>query len=195
MKISVVIIAHNEEKHIKACIDSLLNQTTKADEIILIAHNCTDSTVNIASEYPKVLTVPYTGTTGIVHARLEGISRTTGEIILCIDGDSVAKNNWIEEMTQTLTQNKNILVGSWVQFRGTLFGEVANIINRFNCKTRGKKAIHWIWGPSFGFWNKDKEMVKDILQESIALSKKLSLSRNPEDFWLAVFISQKETLR
>lgn len=48
MKTSILIIAHNEEKHIRECIESILSQTQEADEIVLIAHNCTDNTVKIA---------------------------------------------------------------------------------------------------------------------------------------------------
>ena len=56
MKISVLIIAHNEESHIAECLDSIMGQTIQADEIILIAHNCTDMTLEIARQYQKVVT-------------------------------------------------------------------------------------------------------------------------------------------
>jgi len=39
MKTSVLIIANNEEKHIAKCIESILNQTVNADEIVLLLHN------------------------------------------------------------------------------------------------------------------------------------------------------------
>lgn len=52
--ISILIIAHNEENHIRECIESALGQSMKADEILLIAHNCTDRTVNIAQEYNEI---------------------------------------------------------------------------------------------------------------------------------------------
>lgn len=191
MKISILVIAHNEEKYIKSCISSLLNQTKQIDEIILIAHNCTDNTIKIAGQFHQVQTIPHRSTRGTAYARLEGLKYVTGDIILCIDGDSIAKKNWVKEMVSTLQRNDNILVGSWVAFSGTFFGTLANILNKFNCKTRNKQAIHWVWGPSFGFWNKDIETVKEILHRSIELSQKLSLSRNPDDFWLATFMSRK----
>ena len=49
----------------------------------------------------------------------------------------------------------------------------------------------WVWGPSLGFWGKDKEYVKEVLKESEILSSKLGLSRNPDDFWLALFMEKK----
>jgi len=191
MKTSVVIIAHNEEKHIEKCILSVLDQSKLASEIILIAHNCTDNTTNIATQYPLLKTVVFNEGNGIIDARLEGLSHTTKDIILCIDGDCIADKNWIEEMTETLSQNNNILVGSWVKFKGTFFGFLSNIFNKNNCQTKGGKATRWIWGASFAFWRKDIEFVKKVFKESTSLSSQLNLTRNPEDFWLALLMSQR----
>ena len=193
MKISVIIIAHNEEQHLKECLDSLMRQTVKPHEIVLIAHNCSDKTVEIAAAYP-VIVVNYNGPAGIVYARLEGLKHVTGDSILCIDGDSVAKENWVEKMSEALKQNQNILVGSWIQFSGTLFGAVANIWNKYICVSKNEHATHWLWGASFGFWNRDSIIVKEILEKSILLTKELNLSRNPDDYWLALFMSKRGNL-
>ncbi|MFA6386773.1 MAG: glycosyltransferase family 2 protein [Candidatus Paceibacterota bacterium] len=187
MKTSVVIISHNEEKYIKECIESILNQTEKASEIILIAHNCEDNTISIAKEYPEVNTIKYNGPKGIIYARIEGLSHVTGDIILCIDGDSVAYKNWVEEMVKILNLN-NILVSSWTKFKGTLFGKVSNIFNKYLCKTKDLKATSWVWGTSFGFWSKDIEQVRSIFKESEFLMQKLNLSKICDDFWLALFM-------
>ena len=137
MKISVLIIAHNEEKYIGKCIKSILSQTKHPDEIVLLAHNCTDKTVEIAKGFPITI-VPFNGATGIINARLEGLNNVSGDIILCIDGDSFAKNNWIEIMTATLENNKNVLVGSWVKFKGTILGELYNMYSR-HLRVSGKR--------------------------------------------------------
>lgn len=189
MQISVVIIAHNEEKYISKCIESILNQTQKADEIILVVHNSNDSTYEIVQNYPiKILKLD--GEPGIINARIYGISNSTKDIILCIDGDSFAKNNWIEEMNKTLNSHNNVLVGSWVKFRGTFFGSISNISNKKLCKTSGADALRWLWGPSFCFYQKDKKNVIEIFNKSLKLSKELGLSRNPDDLWLALFMSK-----
>lgn len=51
MKTSILIIAHNEEAYIQDCIESVLVQSKKANEIILVAHNCTDKTIKKAKKY------------------------------------------------------------------------------------------------------------------------------------------------
>lgn len=187
MKISVLVIAHNEEKHIAMCLRSILDQTKKPDEIILIAHNSTDKTLEIAKDYP-VKVIPFSGPSGIIHARVEGLRLVSGDIILCIDGDSFAEKNWIEEMVKTLSRG-NILVGSWIKLKGNLLGQISNFSNRLRC-THSKNPSRWLWGSSFAFWGKDKEYIKEFLEKSKILSRDLGLSRNPDDLWLALFMKE-----
>lgn len=189
MKTSILIIAHNEERYIEECIRSLLRQTQQPDEIVLIVHNSTDRTLEIAQKYPIQIT-SFSGANGIVNARTEGLKHITGNLILCIDGDSYAKENWVSVMTETL-QKENVLVGSWVKFKGTFFGQITSILNKYFYHSIGKRATTQIWGSSFAFWGKDKRKVIDIYKKSVELSKELNLSRNPEDYWLALFMNKK----
>lgn len=190
MKISVLIIAYNEEKYIRECIESLLKQTKQPDEIVLLAHNCTDKTKEIGESFP-ITVVPFNGARGLVYALLEGLNNVSGDIVLCIDGDSNARNNWVEVMTNTLENHNNVLVGSWVEFRGTFFGAIYNIYSKYSCILNKKEAADWIWGPSHAFWGRDKNIVRDILKKSIDLSNKLNLPRNPTDYWLALFMGMR----
>ncbi len=192
MKVSVIIIAHDEEKYIAQCIESILNQTKKADQVVLILHNSTDRTKEIAQQYPITL-VEFSGPQGITYARLEGIKHLTGDIVLGIDGDSYAERNWIKEMITEL-EDGNILVGSWIKFRGTVYGSSLSLLNKFFSATKGKRAVKWIWGPSYGYWNKDREKIQHAFKESIRLARELHLSRNPDDYWLALFMNKEGKL-
>jgi len=194
MKISVLIIAHNEEKYVAECIKSILNQTKHPDEIVLLAHNCADKTKEIAENFP-VTVVSFNGPAGIVNARLEGLNRVSGDIILCLDGDSFAENNWVEVMTETLNSNENVLVGSWVKLKGTIFGNIYNLFSKYSCFLKNQRLAYWIWGSSFAFFGKDKDFVREILQKSAVLSEKVNLPRNPEDYWRALFMSKRGNLQ
>ncbi|MEK7228102.1 MAG: glycosyltransferase family A protein [Patescibacteria group bacterium] len=193
MTISVVVIAHNEERHINQCLESLINQTKKADQIVLITHNCTDKTEKTAKNYP-VHVIPYNGPRGIVYARLEGLRHASGDIILCTDGDSYVASNWIEVMSHQLINNEAVLVGSWMKLKGTFFGWLSNLFNWYYCVRSETKIERWIWGPGMGFWGKDKSVVQEIFEKSIALTKELELTRNPDDFWLALFMKKRGKL-
>jgi glycosyltransferase involved in cell wall biosynthesis len=190
MQISVLIVAHNEEKYIKECIKSVLNQTRPPDEVVVLVHNSTDKTLEIAKSFP-VTVVPFDGARGIVSARLEGLNHISGEIILCIDGDSFASNNWVEAMVDTLKSNNNVLVSSWVKFKGAIFGTLYNIYSKHLKVSSKRKVAFWMWGASLAFWGKDKEIVKEIIKNSVLLSNKLNLTSSLEDYWLAMFMNRR----
>lgn len=192
MKNTVLIIAHNEEKNIELCIKSILNQSISPNRIILIAHNCTDKTILKAKDFKEVEIFECHEGDVPIYARIEGlkhINENDGNIF-CIDGDAIAKNNWIKELGLLL--ETNILVGSFVLFKGSIFERMSNISNYIFC-VKGNPD-RWIWGASFAFHAKDINFVKDILENSIKLKKDLSLSRFVEDFWLALFLQEKGKL-
>lgn len=189
MKTSVLIIAHNEERYIEKCIKSIINQTKKPDEIILIAHNCSDRTIDIVSKFKEIDIRILNGDEGIVNARLFGLNQISGENIFCIDGDSYAKSNWLEEMQKALTRND--LVGSVVRFKGTIFGGFYNVFSLFKFFIN-KKPFEYIWGPSFAFHVRDLELVKKYLNESVKISQTLRLKRNPDDFIMAVMMFARD---
>lgn len=191
MTTAVLVIAHNEERYIKKCISSLLDQTLKPDQIVLVVHNSTDNTLAIAQQFPITI-IPYNGPKGITYARIEGLRHVQGDIILCIDGDSFAARNWVEEMSRTL-QKGNILVGSWMKFKGTVFGWFANFYNKYR-SVRQQKVERMIWGPSMAFWGKDKELVMRVFQKTFELSAHLGLTRNPDDYWLALYMRSRGNL-
>lgn len=192
MKISVVVIAHNEEVWIERCLASLLQQTQKPDEIILVAHNCTDKTIEIAKRFPNVKIVPFTGPRGIIYARIESMKHVTGDIILCTDGDSWAAKNWVEVMSNTLIKNDLILLGSWVKFKGTLFGYISNIFNKYRivAHKEQKEIERWIWGPSMAFKKEHIALVIKYLEQSVEITKTLELTRNPDDYILSIYMKQ-----
>ncbi len=77
--------------------------------------------------------------------------------------------------------NKNVLVGSWVKFKGTIFGNVYNLFSRNGHFLKNQRVAYWIWGSSFAFWGRDKNFVKEVVKSSIVWSSKINLPRNPED--------------
>ncbi len=192
MKISVVVIAHNEEVWIERCLASLIQQTNKPDEIILVAHNCTDKTVEIAEKFPSVKVIPLTGSHGIVYARIESMKHVTGDIVLCTDGDSWVAKNWVEVMSSTLIKENLILLGSWVKFKGTLFGYISNIFNKYRivAHKEQQEIERWIWGPSMAFKKEYIPLVRKYLEQSIQITKTLGLTRNPDDYILSMFMKQ-----
>lgn len=183
MKISVVIITHNEEKNIEKCISSILNQTNKADEIILVAHNCTDKTIEIASKFPIIIK-KLEGKEGITYARIHGISNASGDKILCIDGDAFASKNWILLLSGLLDEKQSMMAGTFVKYTGNFFWFILGPWIYLNSYFH-KDKTYWLFGPSFGFTAKIKPLVLKCLEEFPKINKCLNLYNHPDDFWVA----------
>ena len=103
MKFTVIVPAHNEEKNISKCLDSIYNQTFKDFECVVIADACTDRTAEIARGYgAKVIEVD-------VHndgiGRNIGIENSTGEWILFLDADDWWVHEYVFELLSKRTEN------------------------------------------------------------------------------------------
>ena len=63
MKISIIVPVYNVSEYLKKCIDSLVNQTFKSIEIIIVNDGSTDNSEEIVKEYQKkVMNIKYTET-------------------------------------------------------------------------------------------------------------------------------------
>ncbi len=187
MKTSVVIIAKNEEKHIGKCLSSIFNQTQLPDEVILVLGESIDRTEDIARKFP--IKIIHQEECGILEARIQGFNFSTGDIILHTEADSEVEKNWIEEMVKELNQKD--LVGSLVILRGTFISSLLGFINMIFKLSKFSKHEDNIWGPSFGFWCKDKELVIFTIQELPKIAEILNLKYCPDDYWLAKTFSDQ----
>lgn len=95
-KISVIIPAHNEEKYIRRCLESIKGQTKIPEEIIVICDSCKDNTKKIAKGYTsKVHDVKFME---VSKVRNYGRQKSNGDIKIYIDADSVMKNDLVEKI-------------------------------------------------------------------------------------------------
>jgi len=193
-----MIIAHNEEKYIRKCLGSITSQSRQPDEIILIAHNCTDTTELIAKEFPAVKTISYKGPTGVVSARIKGFEEATGDIVICTDGDSFVMKNWVTKMTAPFEKNLAVVgVGSPVIYYGTWFRTLSDIVlipvsyivkNIFR-KELPQRATSYFWGPSMAI---RKSAYLDVggLSKFLEVKELLNLVWWPDDIYLAMLLSK-----
>lgn len=94
LRVSIVIPAHNEERHLRACLDAIAAQTVPVYEVVVADNNSTDGTVALAREYAfvKVVKEPRQGR---VYARNKGFDAADGDIIGRIDADIVLPPDWV----------------------------------------------------------------------------------------------------
>lgn len=96
--VSVIIPVYNGEKTIKACIDSLLSQTMKDIEIIVVNDGSVDSTRSILRSYGGRITVIDQSRRGQGFARNAGINAAHGEYIGFADADDTVESDMYEVM-------------------------------------------------------------------------------------------------
>ncbi|PWM78597.1 MAG: glycosyl transferase family 2 [Phascolarctobacterium sp.] len=103
--LSVIVPVYNVEKYLKKCIESLLNQTYKNLEIILVDDGSTDSSGEICDEYAAMdnrIKVIHKENGGLSSARNAGIDISTGNYIGFVDGDDYIA----EDMYEYLYKNR-----------------------------------------------------------------------------------------
>lgn len=114
-KVSVIIPVYNAEKYLKKCIDSVLSQTLKEIEIILVDDGSTDNSSQILDEYAKKhnnLKVIHQQNSGPAKARNVGIENATGEYIGFVDSDDYLASNMYELLYNTAINNDVDIVTS-----------------------------------------------------------------------------------
>lgn len=106
VKISIVIPIYNAEDHLQRCVDSVLNQTEKNIEIILVDDGSKDNSIEICKNYlnqDKRVQLIHQENSGVSAARNRGIEQACGEYIGFIDSD-----DWIEpNMYECLLREAN----------------------------------------------------------------------------------------
>lgn len=108
MKVSVVIPVYNEEKYIRNCLDSLMKQEEKPDEIIVVDNNCTDETISIVKEFKRI-TIIQEKKQGITPTRNKGFNSAKYDIIARCDADSILPINWVKDIKKTFSKNDQIV--------------------------------------------------------------------------------------
>lgn len=108
MKVSIIIPCHNEEKYLNRCIDSMLNQSYKNFELIIIDDASTDNSLEIIKIYKdkRIKLIKNKKSLGGAKSRNEGIKNSKGEILFFIDSDCYADKDWIKNGLDCFKQYK-----------------------------------------------------------------------------------------
>ena len=106
--ISIIVPSFNEEKNIKKCLDSILNQTFTDFEVLCIDDNSTDSTFDILVEYSKndSRIIPLKNNSkGVSSARNLGLKHAKGQYIGFVDSDDCIQPQMYEFLYRAIEKN------------------------------------------------------------------------------------------
>ena len=106
--VSIIVPIYNVEKYLEKCIISLINQTYKNIEIILVNDGSPDNSLNICKKYQstdeRIVVLDKTNG-GLSDARNYGIERAKGKYITCVDSDDYVLNDYVEFMYNNLKKD------------------------------------------------------------------------------------------
>lgn len=108
-KVSLIVPIFNVERYLAKCLDSLINQTYKNLEIILINDGSTDNSLSIAEKYAMIdarIIIVNKINEGLSIARQTGIDMCQGTYFSTIDSDDYLDNCFVELMLNSLTAHK-----------------------------------------------------------------------------------------
>lgn len=112
--ISIVVPVYNTEKYLKQCIDSILAQTFRGFELILVDDGSADESPKICDEYQLAdsrVKVIHQENGGLIASRKSGVLGARGKYIGFIDSDDWIDKNMYEELcTKAVLDNADIVV-------------------------------------------------------------------------------------
>ncbi len=154
--ISVIIPAYNVEEYIEKCIYSILDQTYKNIEVIVINDGSTDNTGNLIN---NILgsndrgIVIHKSNSGVSAARNSGIEVSSGEYLIFVDGDDFISPDLVEYMLHLVNSTKSDFCLSTSCF--TMTGE-KQTKKEFIKKIYSEDATVLLLSPDVmvGCWNK-----------------------------------------
>lgn len=107
--VSIIMPAYNSERFIKDSINSVLNQTYKNWELLIINDYSKDSTGTIIEEYSKkdarIKILNQSKNSGVVAARNRGIKESKGKYIAFLDSDDLWEKEKLDNQIEIMTQN------------------------------------------------------------------------------------------
>lgn len=111
MTISIIIPVFNAEKYLKKCLDSILEQTFRDFEVILVNDGSVDNSIVICEEYadkdPRIILF-YKKNGGVSSARNLGLNNAKGEWICFMDSDDYLNANYLKALLDSVKNNDSL---------------------------------------------------------------------------------------
>lgn len=137
MRFSIIIPAHNTDKWISKCLESIRQQTFKDYQLIVLCDACTDNTEQIARGYADIVEVVDYHADGLTRNR--GLEIATGEYIVFVDSDDWLLHEYVLDQlnTKIITENYPDVIAFSFIIKGLRYAN-----------PRGNAGQYWTGAPT-----------------------------------------------
>lgn len=178
LTLSIVIPVHNEQRYLKACLDSIAKQTVMPDEVIVVNNNSFDKTAQIAKTYKFVRLIDEKRQ-GIVYARNTGFNIVKSDLIGRIDADTHLSKDWVEQVLAFFeSQPQTSAVTGNCYFYDFPFRRSFNALHTFIYYVLQKRiaGTNILWGSNMVIRRADWLAVKKYCTLSNSVDEDIDLS-------------------
>lgn len=190
--VSIIVPVYNSERTLERCVLSLMNQTYKRIEIILIDDGSTDCSYDICHELKKCdnrIVVIHQDNCGVSETRNIGISKSNGEFIMFVDSDDYVEHSFVESYLHYIDSDIDCVYGEFQ--RNDKNGALVGIDNEFDKPIYiiNDKEIDWFSRENFHFsvW---AVLFKSKLLENMQFDKQIFVGEDTL-FFISVILNCK----
>lgn len=137
MKISIIVPVYNVEKYIIRCINSLINQTFKSYEIIIVNDGSLDNSIKLINENfnDDRIKIIYKKNGGSASARNTGVKYAKGKYLFFVDSDDFIKPNTLEVMYQkAISGDYDLVLCDYYKYYNDNNYQAVSLVEHFNPK-------------------------------------------------------------
>ena len=154
--ISIIVPVYNVEKYIEQCIKSILNQTYKNIEVIVVVDGSKDNSLSIVKKIKKTddrITIIEQKNQGVSCARNNGLKSAKGEYVIFIDADDYISDDFVEYMYSLISKGNSDFAFSIKNYWEENEKQEKNLYEK---KINSNEAVGLLLSPdvTVGCWNK-----------------------------------------
>lgn len=142
MLVSIIVPVYNVEKYLRECLESILKQTYKELDVILIDDGSQDNSGRICDEYAKkynIFKVIHKKNEGLGRARNTGLDFISGNYVIFLDSDDYIDSDYVEVlMNKLIDQSVDMCKSGFKRVDNS--GQIFDTIDYHNEIFEGKKA-------------------------------------------------------
>lgn len=167
--LSTIIRTKNRSKLLKTCLNSLSNQTSTPEEIIIIDNGSSDDTQKVIAEFKKKLPIKsyFSKIKGYPNLINFGINKASQDIISLLDDDCFVDKNWSKNIKRAHSKKSNVVI------QGMTFGVPTNNIY---AEIMSDHYNNWLEANKI----KNSNFLKTFDSKNISVNKEL-VQKNPFD--------------